>query len=74
MRRNQLSYKDAERAELSLRNLSPKAWKTYGETDPFEVYETRDGEFYVWTGANPCWGPMTFDELESTILSFRAEK
>ena len=74
MRRNQLSYKDAERAELSLRNLIPEAWEIYGSIDPFQVYETSEGEYYIWAGSDPCWGPMTFDELESTILSFRAEK
>ena len=70
MRRNQMTIRDAERGELAVRNLCDRAWEIYGTTDPFDVFLTEDGEYYVYEGSSTLWGPVTFEQLEKALLAF----
>lgn len=70
MKRSQMTIRDAERGELAVRNLCDRAWEIYSATDPFDVFLTDCGEYYVYEGSSALWGPVTFEQLEKALLAF----
>lgn len=63
--------RERERGELAARDLSPKAWRAYCESDPLTIYEreTDSGTLYDVRGLIDGGG-LTFDELQKALEEY----